>query len=135
MGKKKSDPSARAQKNTAKLSLLVTIALSGIGTWRDFDSLYLCLVLNALALVLNVLAENLNTMKCGGWGVFIAPATKVAVGRGCCRRAHRTVRCASHVTQPLGFDRWSSDKWGHRTVWWCIRQSLFIVRCAFWHLV
>jgi hypothetical protein len=30
--KKKSDPSARAQKNTAKLSLLVTIALSGIGT-------------------------------------------------------------------------------------------------------
>jgi hypothetical protein len=39
MGKKKSDPSARAQKNTTKLSLLVTIALSGIGTWRDFDSL------------------------------------------------------------------------------------------------
>jgi hypothetical protein len=39
MGKKKSDPSARAQKNTIKLSLLVTIALSGIGTWRDFDSL------------------------------------------------------------------------------------------------
>jgi hypothetical protein len=38
-GKKKSDPSARAQNNTAKLSLLVTIALSGIGTWRDFDSL------------------------------------------------------------------------------------------------
>jgi hypothetical protein len=55
-GKKKSDPSARAQKNTAKLSLLVTIALSGIGTWRDFDSLYLCIVLNALALVLSVLA-------------------------------------------------------------------------------
>jgi hypothetical protein len=26
-----------------------------------------------------------------------------------------TVRCASHVTQPLGFDRWSSDMWGHRT--------------------
>jgi hypothetical protein len=48
MGKKKSDPSARAQKNTTKLSLLVTIALSGIETWRDFDSLYLCLVLNAL---------------------------------------------------------------------------------------
>jgi hypothetical protein len=64
MGNKKSDPSARAQKNTTKLSLLVTIALSEIGTWRDFDSLYLCLVLNALALVLNVLAENLDTLKC-----------------------------------------------------------------------
>jgi hypothetical protein len=70
---KKSDPSARAQMN---------IALGGIGTWRDFDSLYLCLVLNALALVLNVLAENLDALRCGGWGVFIAPTTKVVVGRG-----------------------------------------------------
>jgi hypothetical protein len=63
MGKNKSDPSARAQKNTTKLSLLVTIALSGIGTWRDFDSLYLCLVLNALALVLSVLAEKLGCLE------------------------------------------------------------------------
>jgi hypothetical protein len=42
--------------------------VSGIGTWRDFDSIYLCLVLNALALVLNVLTENLDALKCGGWG-------------------------------------------------------------------
>jgi hypothetical protein len=95
MGKKKSDPSARTQKNTAKLSLLVTTALSGIGTWRDFDSLYLCLVLNALALVLNVLAENLDALKCWWLGVFIAPTTKVAVEEGCCRRVHRTVWCAT----------------------------------------
>ena len=73
MGKKKSDPSARAQKNTTKLSLLVTIALSGIGTWRDFDSLYLCLVLNALALVLNVLAENLDALKCWWLGGIYSP--------------------------------------------------------------
>jgi hypothetical protein len=71
MGKKKSDPSARAQKNTAKLSLLVTIALSGIGTWRD--SLYLCLVLNAQALVLNVLAENLDALKCWWLGGIYSP--------------------------------------------------------------
>jgi hypothetical protein len=116
MGKKKSDPSARAQMITAKLSLLVTIALSGIWTWRDFDSLKLCLVLNAIAFVLNVLAENLDALKCGGWGVFIAPTTKVPVGDDCCRMAHRTVRCANHVTQPLGFERWSSDLWSHRTV-------------------
>jgi hypothetical protein len=32
------------------------------------DTLYLCLVLNALALVLNELAENLDALKCGGWG-------------------------------------------------------------------
>jgi hypothetical protein len=83
-GKKKSDPSIRAQKNTTKLSLLVTIALSGIGTWRDFDSLFLCLVLNALALVLNVLAKNLDALKCWWLGVFIAPTTKVVVGEGCC---------------------------------------------------
>jgi hypothetical protein len=38
-----------------------------------------------------------------------------------------TVRCASHVTQPLGFDRWSSDLWGYRTVWCCTGQSLFTV--------
>jgi hypothetical protein len=42
-----------------------------IGTWRDFDSIYLCLVLNALALVLNVLAENLDALKCGGWGGYL----------------------------------------------------------------
>jgi hypothetical protein len=34
-------------------------------------------------------------LKCGGWGVFIAPTTKVVVGEGCCRWAHRTVRCAT----------------------------------------
>jgi hypothetical protein len=28
-------------------------------------------------------------------GIFIAPTTKVVVGEGCCRRAHRTVRCAT----------------------------------------
>jgi hypothetical protein len=103
MRKKKNDPSARAQKNTAKLPLLVTIALSGIGTWRDFDSLYLCLVLNALALVLNVLAENLDPLKCWWLGVFIAPTINVAVGEGCCQMTHRTARCTTRhcpVRQP-----------------------------------
>jgi hypothetical protein len=28
-------------------------------------------------------------------GVFIAPTTKVVVGEGCCRRAHRTVWCTT----------------------------------------
>jgi hypothetical protein len=91
----------KSSKNTAKLSLLVTIALSGIGTWRDFDSLYLCLVLIALTLVLNVLAENLDALKCGGWGVFIA-----------CRRfdpegsLDRRVNCR-RVPQP----RWVGARW------------------------
>jgi hypothetical protein len=102
MGKKKRDPSARAQKNTVKLSFLVIIALSGIGTWRDFDLLYLCLVLNVLALVLNVLAENLDALKCWWLGVFIAPTTKMVVGEGCCRRAHRPglVHCLVRLLAP-----------------------------------
>jgi hypothetical protein len=55
----------------------------------------LCLGVKSRALVLNVLAENLDALKCGGWGVFIAPTTKVVVGEGCYRRAHQTVRCAT----------------------------------------
>jgi hypothetical protein len=43
-----------------------------------------------------------------------------------------TVRCTSHVTQPVGFDHLSSDSLGHRRVRWCTEQSLFTVRCAFW---
>jgi hypothetical protein len=37
----------------------------------------------------------LDALKCGGWGVFIAPTTKMTVGEGFCRMAHRTVRCAT----------------------------------------
>jgi hypothetical protein len=50
-------------------------------------------------------AGNLDALNSGGWGVFVAPTTKTAVGEGCYRWVHRTVRCASHVTQPLGFWR------------------------------
>jgi hypothetical protein len=49
------------------------------------------------------MAENLDAMN-GWWlGVFIAPTTKVTVGEGLCRMAHRTVRCATRhcpVRQP-----------------------------------
>jgi hypothetical protein len=41
------------------------------------------------------MAENLDALKCGGWGVFIAPTTKMTVGEGFSRMAHRTVRCAT----------------------------------------
>jgi hypothetical protein len=99
----------------------------------------LCLGVKSRALVLNVMAENLNALKWWWLGVFIAPTTKPTVGVGLLSMGapdspvrHRTVRCASHVTQPLGFDRWSSDSLGHRIVRWCTRQSMFIIRCAFW---
>jgi hypothetical protein len=51
----------------------------------------MCLVLIALALILNVKSENLDALNSGGWGVFIAPTTKTVVGEGCCRLAHRTL--------------------------------------------
>jgi hypothetical protein len=54
----------------------------------------LCIGVKSRALVLNAMVENLDTLKCGGWGVFIAPPTKMAVGEALCRWAHRTVRCA-----------------------------------------
>jgi hypothetical protein len=41
------------------------------------------------------MAEYLDALKCGGWGVFIAPTTNMAVGEGFCRMAHQTVRCAT----------------------------------------
>jgi hypothetical protein len=41
-----------------------------------------------------------------------------------------TVRCASHVTQPLGFDRWSFVFLWHRTVRCRTGHVLFNVRCG-----
>jgi hypothetical protein len=51
----------------------------------------LCLGVKSRALVLNAMAENLDALKCGGWGVFIAPTTEMPVGEVVCRWAHRTV--------------------------------------------
>jgi hypothetical protein len=113
---------AQELKRTQKSLSLVTIWLElSLDLGEDLISC-LCLVLNAIALVWGVKAENLDAMN-GGWlGVFIAPTTKWTVGGGCCRMAHRTVQSASHVTRPLGFDRWSLCLLGHRTVRWCTRQ-------------
>ena len=42
-------------------------------------------------------------------GVFIAPTTKMAIGELCCRRAHRTVRCA---TGHCPVSATSPNRWG-----------------------
>jgi hypothetical protein len=72
---------------------------------EDLISL-VCLVLNAIALVRCRKLENLDAIECGVVGVFIAPTTKSGHWEVVCRMAHRTVRCASHVSRPLGSDRW-----------------------------
>ena len=94
----------KSSKNTSKNSLSSHYLLGvEMGLGEALILFDLCLVLIALALVLNVKSENLDALKCGGWGVFIAPTTKVAVEEGCYRRAHRTVRCTTRhcsVRQP-----------------------------------
>jgi hypothetical protein len=64
-------------------------------TWRGFDSFELCLLLIALALVLNEMSEKLRCLEWWWLGVFIALTTKPTVGEVVCRWAHRTVRCAT----------------------------------------
>jgi hypothetical protein len=68
---------------------------SVFGTWRGFDSFELCLVLIALALVLNEMSEKLGCLEWWWLGVFLAPTTNSTVGEVVCRWAHRTVRCAT----------------------------------------
>jgi hypothetical protein len=94
-GKKKSDPSTRAQRTRAKLSLLVTNYFEWNWTWRGFDSIELCLILNALALVLSEMSEKLGCIEWWWLGVFIAQPPNQPLGLGCCRWAHRIVRCAT----------------------------------------
>jgi hypothetical protein len=58
------------------------------------------------------MVENLDALKCGGWGVFIAPTTKMAVGEGFCRMVHRTLSGAPATSS----SRWvptvgASDMW------------------------
>jgi hypothetical protein len=55
----------------------------------------LCLGVKSRALVLNAICWKLGCLKWWWLGVFIAPTTKPTVGEGCCRWAHRTVRCAT----------------------------------------
>jgi hypothetical protein len=61
------------------------------GTWRHFDSFELCLVLIALALVLNGMSEKLGCLEWWWLGVFIAPTTNSTVGEAVYRWAHGTL--------------------------------------------
>jgi hypothetical protein len=93
-GRRKAIQAQELKRTQLSLSL-VTIWLEwSLDLGEDLISC-LCLVLNAIALVWGMNAENLDAMN-GGWlGVFIASITKGAVVGGCCRMAHRTVRCAT----------------------------------------
>jgi hypothetical protein len=61
--------------------------------------------------------KNMDAWSGGGWGVFVALNHHIAVGKAVCRWAHRTVWCASHITQPLGFKKKGAKKTKRTLVW------------------
>jgi hypothetical protein len=123
MRKKRSDPSTRAQMNTNVALSSHYLVWSDSRLGRGFDLFGVSRI--ECYSSCNVLKmKNLDAIECGVVGVFIAPTTKIWSLEDCCRMAHRTVRCASHVSQPLGFDSWSSDLWGLWAVRWCTGQVL-----------
>jgi hypothetical protein len=89
----------------------------------------MCLWKKFFGLVLSVESEKLGALNGGGWGVFIAPTTILAVGRSFLsmgapdspvRTGHDTVQCrvpatsVAHWSRPLD----SSALVAHRTVRW-----------------
>jgi hypothetical protein len=85
MGKKKSDPSDKNSNEHKYLSLTSHYLFGVIPDLGDDLISCLCLGVKSRALVLNAMAKNLDALKCGGWGLFIAPSTKMAVGEAVCR--------------------------------------------------
>jgi hypothetical protein len=129
--KKKSDPSARTQMNT--IVSLTSHYLIGMifGFGRGFD-LFVCVLEWSLELLYWMQwLKNLDPWSVVVGGIY-SPNHQSGRWEGLLSYgAPDTVRYASHVTQPLGFDHSSSDKWGHQTVQWCTGQVLFTVQCAF----
>jgi hypothetical protein len=95
MRKKRSNPSARAQMNTNVALSSHYLIWSDSGLGRGVDLFWLCLELNAIALVSSWKLENLDDLNVGVVGVFIALTTKSGRWEAVCRMAHRTVRCAT----------------------------------------
>jgi hypothetical protein len=94
MRKKRSDPSARAQMNTNVALSSHYLIWSDSRLGRGFDLFGVSRIeCYSSCNVLKV--ENLDAIECGVVGVFIAPTTKIWPLEGCCRMAHRTVRCAT----------------------------------------
>jgi hypothetical protein len=79
-GKEKSDPSDKNSNEHKYLSLTSHLMFGVIVDLGEDLISCLCLGVKSRALVLNVMAENLDAFKCGGWGEFIAPTTKMVVG-------------------------------------------------------
>jgi hypothetical protein len=88
--------------------------------------------IECLALVSSWKVENLDDLNVGVVGGIYSPnhqtsrlvEAAVAWRTGQSGAPPDSVRCTSHVTRPLGFDRWSSDLWAHLAVRWYTGQVL-----------
>ena len=69
--------------NTNTLSLKSLGGWSGFGTWIGFDSIELCLVLIALALVLNVKSKKLGCLEWWWLGGIYSPNHQTNRWGGC----------------------------------------------------
>jgi hypothetical protein len=105
----------KSSKEHNKSLSLITKALCGIR--RGFDHFGVSCI-ECLALVSSWKVENLDDLNVGVVGAAVDGRT------GQSGAPPDTVRCASHVTRPLGSGRWSSDLWARLAVRWCTGQAL-----------
>jgi hypothetical protein len=94
MRKKRSDPSTIAQMNTNVALSSHYLIWSDFRLGRGFDLFGVSRIeCYSYCNVLKV--ENLDAIECGGgWGIYSPNHQKWPL-EGCCRMAHRTVRCAT----------------------------------------
>jgi hypothetical protein len=105
MRKKKGNPRNKSAKEHEHTLSQITKCVSWILGLERVWSLELCLGVNALALVLNVISKKLGCQRLWWLGVFIAP---------------------NHFGS-----RWGGYwRWAHRTVQYATGQALFLVWCA-----
>jgi hypothetical protein len=88
--------------------------------------------IECLALVSGWKLENLDDLNVGWLGGIYNPnyqtsrLVQVAVAwrTGQSGAPPDTVQCDSHVTRPLGSERWSSDRWARLDVQWHTGHAL-----------
>jgi hypothetical protein len=97
---RKKQSKRKSSKEHNKSLSLITRAL---WSWERIWSIWLCLELNARALVSSWKVENLDANECGVVGVFIAPTTTKWSLESYSRMAHRTLSGAPAT---------SADCWG-----------------------
>jgi hypothetical protein len=83
MRKKKAIQEQELKEHEQNSLSLVLVVWSEFGTWRGFDFFELCLVLIALALVLNVMSEKLGCLEWWWLGGIYSPQPPHSRWGGC----------------------------------------------------